>query len=93
MSQQDSAAQKITGTCSACGRSFAVTRLGKLRKHWARDGMGKGLPFSDPCTGSGTAPAEAPVPQFKRNHAAIHDAPAGACRVCDEVRAEHAVTS
>lgn len=39
--------------CPVCGRPYKVTASGTIRKHWKRDGMGKGLPFSDPCDGSG----------------------------------------
>jgi hypothetical protein len=47
-----------TGTCPVCGRPYQLTKTGSIRKHWARDGMGKGLPFSDPCTGTGQTPKE-----------------------------------
>lgn len=44
------------GICPVCLRPFVLKKDGALRKHWARDGMGKGLPFSDPCTGTGGQP-------------------------------------
>jgi hypothetical protein len=47
------------GTCRVCGRDYQLTRDGLLRKHWKRDGMGRGLPFSDPCLGSGQQPGGA----------------------------------
>lgn len=46
----------ITGTCPICGRSYRLKNDGTLRSHWKRDGMGNGLPFSDPCDGSGQKP-------------------------------------
>lgn len=46
--------QKPVGLCITCGRIYQLTNAGRLRKHWKRDGRGKGLPFSDPCPGSGT---------------------------------------
>jgi len=47
------------GTCPTCGREYTLIKGGRLRSHWKRDGMGKGLPFSDPCPGSGEQPKEA----------------------------------
>jgi hypothetical protein len=44
--------------CPVCGRPYQLTTKGRLRKHWKRDGQGKGLPFSDPCPGSGQTPKE-----------------------------------
>lgn len=44
------------GTCPVCGRRYALNRNGAIRKHWKRDGSGKGLPFSDPCAGSQQQP-------------------------------------
>ena len=44
------------GICPVCNRSFKIKDNGTLRKHWKRDGMGKSLPFSDPCDGSGQPP-------------------------------------
>lgn len=46
------------GVCPTCGRTYQLKTDGTLRKHWARDGMGKGLPFSDQCGGSGRPPKE-----------------------------------
>lgn len=46
------------GTCPVCRRDYQLNRSGTLRKHWKRDGMGRGLPFSDPCGGTGKRPAE-----------------------------------
>jgi len=47
---------KGTGTCPTCHRRYTLKDNGTLRKHWARDGMGKALPFSNPCEGSGKRP-------------------------------------
>lgn len=47
---------KPKGTCPVCKRLYQLTKEGALRSHWKRDGMGKGLPFSDPCDGSGGKP-------------------------------------
>jgi hypothetical protein len=44
--------------CSECGRSYAPTRSGKVRAHWARDPDGSSLPFDDPCSGSGKDPVK-----------------------------------
>lgn len=45
-------------TCPTCNRPYSLKRDGTIRQHWKRDGMGKGLPFSEPCTGSGKPPKE-----------------------------------
>lgn len=49
------------GACRVCGRTFVLTKTGLVRRHWARDGMGKGLPFSNPCDGSGETPSPRPA--------------------------------
>ncbi|MCG6493407.1 hypothetical protein [Kitasatospora sp. A2-31] len=48
------------GSCPSCSRRYQLKADGTLRKHWSRDGMGRGLPFSEPCAGSGTRPTEDP---------------------------------
>lgn len=48
---------QVRWICPTCKRAYLLKHDGTLRKHWARDGMGRGLPFSDPCAGSGQKPA------------------------------------
>jgi hypothetical protein len=43
--------------CPVCSRSYAPLKSGLLRVHWARQPDGRGLPFGDPCSGSGQVPA------------------------------------
>lgn len=54
---------KPTGTCPVCNRPYQLKTNGTLRNHWKRDGMGKGLPFSDPCSGVGQPPTAITKPR------------------------------
>ena len=54
-----SAAKQARGRCAFCGRSFGLTKLGRMRAHYLRTpGYGQ---TGRPCPGSGKRPAAAPA--------------------------------